>query len=687
MIDLTGISTLRGALDLSKQSRLKEILLSGTSLTSVVLPPTDALTTLKLPATLTSLRIESQPSLSSVTIDGTDSLQTVYIDHSKAKSFDSLSLVQSLYNSYLSTGRVPSSLTLLNVKWTKVPVVVMEWLAEKVPNKNITGSVSIYEPNANTPSVTWNLKDKFLKAFGNVDDATSEYHRGLLLDYAKKDFDVSAATLIGSFFVDDLKVYNNEYNEVEEFVFSVKPYSQYENTQTKVTYSVEGSGKYTMNQDGTFSVRMYELSKIEQTAVIKANVTVTQNGASVVESVSKEIEVWLRPAKVGDLVYYDGTYGDAAKDNNEKTAVGSCCYVAPRKADGSINEKFHNPLDKHVRLMVSLDEMKASSDSETFNTWQWGAYPGTSNDSLFSTEADGTKKELTIEGITDLYDVPNLRNLTSRGLTLANGSNTDYITDESLRDNSDLGLENDGFKPIAAEYAMGDGFAYNEPLAYQNERKIDDTLLRLAGEGYAKGDMVNSGYAKTLRVIAHRNNIINHCYNGNKVNKMDIPLYPVTASEGDSELDVLAQRMTDLRIWAKGTGQGQLGDTQYGNKWSQLYYPAASACYAYEPKVTKSGEVLSPKFRKHNWFLPTEGLLGRLFWYLYKYENSKLTTREDSPFAEAIKKGKFVIISASLTWSVTENYRGGSWVVHFLNGNTLSNSKYNSNRGRAVSAF
>jgi hypothetical protein len=93
-IDLTGIATLKGALDLSKQSRLKEILLSGTALTSVVLPPTDALTVLKLPATLTSLRIESQPSLASVTIDGTDSLQTIYIDHSKAKSFDSLNLVQ-----------------------------------------------------------------------------------------------------------------------------------------------------------------------------------------------------------------------------------------------------------------------------------------------------------------------------------------------------------------------------------------------------------------------------------------------------------------------------------------------------------------------------------------------------------------------------------------------------------------
>jgi hypothetical protein len=80
---------------------------------------------------------------------------------------------------------------------------------------------------------------------------------------------------------------------------------------------------------------------------------------------------------------------------------------------------------------------------------------------------------------------------------------------------------------------------------YQNERKIDNTILRLAGEGYTVGDMVNSGYAKTLRIIAHRNNIINHCYNGNPVNNINIPMYPVSDFEGKSELDVLAHEQSE----------------------------------------------------------------------------------------------------------------------------------------------
>jgi hypothetical protein len=103
--------------------------------------------------------------------------------------------------------------------------------------------------------------------------------------------------------------------------------------------------------------------------------------------------------------------------------------------------------------------------------------------------------------------------------------------------------------------------------------------------------------------------------------------------------------------------------------------------------VTKSGEVLDAKFRKHNWFLPTEGLLGRLFWYLYRYENSKLTIRDDSPFSEAIRKGKFVIISTSSTWSVTEYISGYSWSVYFNNGNTRTLNEFISLRVRAVSAF
>jgi hypothetical protein len=442
-----------------------------------------------------------------------------------------------------------------------------------------------------------------------------------------------------------------------------------------------------MDADGTFLVRMYELSKVEQIAIIKANVSVIKNGVSVIESVSKEIEVWFRPAQVGDLVYYDGTFSSAESYDGDKTPIGVCCYVAPRKADGSINEKFHNPDDKMTRLMVSCDDIKASSDTEEFTTWQWGAYNNNNdNNSIFETLSDGTKKGLSIDGgVTTIYDVPNLRNLTSGGLTLPNGTSTSYITEESFRDSSDEGLDNDGFKAIAANYSMGDGFAYNESATYLNERKLDDVLLSLAGSGYSKGDIVNSGYAKTLRVIAHRNNIL-------RTGLEQVGLEPDRAHfhipTGDNELYELAKCISAIRIWAKS--EEGLNDTEYGNRWSQLYYPVVSACYAYEPKDLKEGEILNPKFGKHNWFSIPNGMLARLCYYTYDYSSGSAVVRENSPMDTITdSKGKvlFKRITTSSLWSVTEYNSLYSLVVGFSNGIAGNTAKNGSYVVRAVSAF
>jgi hypothetical protein len=375
---------------------------------------------------------------------------------------------------------------------------------------------------------------------------------------------------------------------------------------------------------------------------------------------------------VGDLVYYDGTYGDAAKDNDEKTVIGLCCYVAPRKADGSINEKFHNPLDKHTRLMSSLTEIKLSNRANNEYRLPWGCADssGYVNESIYSTNENGVKQPLSINGV-EVYDIKRIPNIGIYKYTNPSGNTTSSLRDEDFRDEiSDDGILNGGFTPIPADITLGDGFAYQEPQEYQDVRKIDSETVRLAGEGYSVGDMVNSGYAKTLHIIAHRNNIINHCYRGNTINGISIPLAPVSASDGDSELDILTQRIIDIRNWAKGTGAGQLGDTQYGDKWSQLYYPAVSACYAYEPKSLKIGEVLSNKFREHNWFMPTQGLLARLYWYNYKVTGGISADNLNSSFNDAINKGLYSKPILEVHWSITEGASYNAWNILFREGMT-----------------
>jgi hypothetical protein len=166
---------------------------------------------------------------------------------------------------------------------------------------------------------------------------------------------------------------------------------------------------------------------------------------------------------------------------------------------------------------------------------------------------------------------------------------------------------------------------------------------------------------------------------------MSIPLYPVSASDGESEVDLLAQRMTDIRNWAKS--DSGLGDTQYGDRWSQLYYPAVSACYAFEPKVSKANENLDVRFCKHNWFLPTAGMLARVWWYQYRRDNG-LSIRDDSPFAEAILKGIFERMKNSLHWSITEGGGGNQcWNIFFNSGGINNSGKDNLMSVRAVCAF
>jgi hypothetical protein len=118
-----------------------------------------------------------------------------------------------------------------------------------------------------------------------------------------------------------------------------------------------------------------------------------------------------------------------------------------------------------------------------------------------------------------------------------------------------------------------------------------------------------------------------------------------------------------------------------------LYFPAASACYAFEPKLTNSQEMLSGKFKKHNWFLPTVGLLGRLYWYLYRNDNGSLIIRTDSPFYTAIQKGAFTIISNLYTWSVSEMGDSQSAGFNFSNGQVTAGNKFYATQVRAVVSF
>ena len=552
-----------------------------------------------------------------------------------------------------------------NINWTDFDAEALAWLADR-PVCELYGIIGIAEgTNEYQTAVTWDLKNKFINKFGDIDTGNGD----LTLDYRKRNFEASTAKIKGQFFVDDYIVRDKGYNDIETFDFSVTPESQYMNTQTKIQYSLEGGNTeaYSMSADGVLSVNPYKLSDKQNFATIRAAVTQYENGSFVTENVTKKIEIWNRPAQVGDLVYADGSFSSAASYDGEKTPIGICFYVPPRDKDGNILPKFANPDDKQLRLMVALEDAYVDVNGIRQVSLAWGAMdliPNQTNEyyeqnCLYDLDNNGERIRLTSASpfITDLYDIRTIRNLTSSGLNNSNidpDPSTNSKGESDYRDlTSDDGILNDGFKCLTPNYAIGDGFAYNENSVSFNsigERTLTADLAKLASNNYKEGDIVNSGYAKTLRVIEHRNRILNNDIIGDngvviyKGGKFSIP----RATTNKSEIVALGELIEQLQNWA-----GQENGDLYPDKWQQLSWGYASACYAYQPtQILKDNELLSDKFTVHNWFAPTAGLSVRILWYVKWAEKDN-----DDKFKDARLKGLLSNLTSSTSqyWTITKN--------------------------------
>ena len=685
-LDLSGISTLTGVLDLSGQKRLHTINLSGTSFTSVVLPSSDTLTTVILPATLTSLTITEQPNLRSVTIEGTDYLQTIRIDHRLAKNFNSASIAYNLYTSYTKTGIAPKEIVMDGIQWTGAQSLnhqVLMWLTESVANCSLTGVIEVAETTSTVQSnITYERKVAIVNKWGNVDDAEGEGHKGLILQY--RQIPLTSFSIIGNYYYSDAE------DGAGNYPFIAQPNSTYANDFVSLVWSAEGINGGEIVTDLRFSMNastgvltIEEAPTLEwQVANVRITISAERIDGSIVAS-GKELRVFQRKAQLGDLVYADGTFGPVSEDDGKRTPIGVCFYVAPTDTNGDIIESLFNPNDKHKRLMVALEDATCTSSGGTKNTsFYFGAFPGTQAvNSVY-----GPSGQLKVDGLSDIYDIPTIANIGALGIS---GST---INTSTLRDGES---QDHGFKSISADLALGDGFAFNENAGLVAQRTFADIsgsvnlsqadLLNLVGKDengeplYQAGDVVNSGYAKTLKIIQHRNHVLSMGISDINIGAGVFP--QPAAGAGFTELDSLANLMDTISNWFAGEPNKDANP----NKWKQLYWPAASAAYAYQPneKNLKAGESLNVRFKAHNWFLPTEGMLGRLYWYTKVAK----TESEGNVLAPATDRNLFVVPASSNYWSCTELSSNLSWHVGFVNGNAGSGTKFYTNVVRAVAAF
>lgn len=686
---VAGCLQIGGILDASRLTRLTSFDVSGTKIYNVQLPKTEKLETVKVGASLQSLTVDDVPSLTTLTFDGYDMLTSLVIGENVG-SLNTKIFAQGLYEAkvtHATSSTLPlSTLRLRNVDWTDLSIDTLSWLAD-ISDITLTGRISVLEDSLIENRVTFVLKDKFNKKWGNVDDPSASDYGGLRLIYNQRE--MASATINGNF-------YPSEWNDGQrDYPFGLTPNSQYVNAFTKVKWSLyEGTGYMQYSRatidEKTGVLHVESLSPLVDKIRVIATITRYYNGSyQMALTVTKDISLFNRQVQLGDLVYADGTYADPDTDDNEKTAVGVCVFTAPRDSDGDIISSLFDPADKQTNLMVSLDDVKCGSDgdhgSQSYTSFQWGNYYLSSSTLEYNlVDRDGNQLSVPSIGMStsQFYNIADIVDITSAGLSTGSTITGTTIRDEQTTE----GVQNAGFRVAAPNTSLGDGFAYDETSAQKTARTLTSDLAALAGDGYHEGDMVNSGYAKTLKIIAQRNKILNAGIPAIGLGSCVLP----SASRTQTELTALANLIYNIRQWATN----EYEDT-YPNKWSQLYYPAASAAYAYEPTGPfKTGEVLADKFKCHNWFLPSGGLLARMYyWYARTYNGGATHNPTDSRnstdniFKKALDKGKFTNFSAGNHWAATEYGSGYAWNVNFGSGGFGVSGKYYSDVVRAVAAF
>ena len=696
-VSLNG-SGIGGTSNITALTRLGSLDIRGTYIYDIDMPASENLTEIHLPASLIKLHIANLPRLQTCDIEGYDAMTSVKVGDNVG-ALNTHNLVMGLYDAKVTNAtentQTLTTLHVNNVEWTNFSIAVLMWITDLTDSK-LKGTISISDPDLLRSVVTFDRKLKLIKKWGNVDQEDSQEYQGLKLIYHM--FEINNSSYVtGNFYP----------NRGDQFQFGVSPApSEYANAFTKIVFSTEcvsGLSVASITEDGLLVAT--NVSEAESIYSVKATITTYYGGMTGFVEISKNIDLYNRKAQLGDYVYNDGTYSSKDSFDGQKKTIGICCYVAPSDSEGNIETQLFNPDDRHKRLMVALKDV-----SDYYSTWQWGPYyneGGATND-LFDFTTNHAK--LKIEGLltdSQFYDVPTIGNYTSHGMSTA------YVTTANMRDESStLGLNNSGFKPYAPTVGAGDGVTggigggtYAESASRLGTRKLkpregvvavstsDPAPLELVGPGwdYQEDDIVNMGYARTLKLIEQRNKILTNGVVVNITNGEPEKLGPYQPPQAGvnhqtgvpyTELEDLCNLIRGIRADVANF-YGEAASPPI-SKWSQIAFPAASAAYAYEPE--HSGFELDDKFKAHNWFMPAPGLMARIYWYQAQGDSAAKNI-----FKDAISRGLYtkLVTTSSNTyyyWCSAESNSTSAWDIRG-DGYFGINIKYNSFRVRAVAAF
>lgn len=402
VFDIKGASSVTGNIDFSLQTRLEDVDLRGTSLSSFTIGEPTIIKNLGLPATLTRLELNGFKSLESdgFEIEGVSAIQS--FKFADCPNLSSQSIVAGIC---ATPNNVLSECTISGVNWSRFALEHMMKLADI--RADLTGRIELVDDTANAPS--FDDKVKLLDAFGDVDSLDNK----LYIKY--KPIYLTSMEITGDTY----------FSEPGKYQLQITPNSPRANDFKKIEWSIgRNTCDATINPvTGELTLPKVGTEAEHPEAVVTCTATLS-DGSTLTTSTT--LGFYFRKCKVGDLVFHDGTYSD--KPNKNKVVVGVCWYIDPK--------------DETRRLMVSTQELSTGI--------QWGLYPASDNNGFTGIALDDTPGY-------NLFDTP-VTNIGGSGLsnnTISEANYRDEYTDDGFKEFADNVCAGDiGFMRLTRDFTF-----------------------------------------------------------------------------------------------------------------------------------------------------------------------------------------------------------------------------------------
>ena len=606
LLDITNHTMLK-TLNLTACDQLQKLYARGTNaLTGIDLPATTALDTIYLGKNLVTLNLDKLTSITKFELEGASKIERLYIKncgtYMAGRSYDIMKMAITSLESHYDAETNNNICILEGIDWTGTKSAEVQYI-EKLLNINATlsGKINI------TGNLNNDLKVRLVNKYGNIDDITN----GLYITYTQTE--IKSAKMPNKLYI---------YTPGEhQLAFSVNPISA--NTYKSAVWSLATNDFATINPTNGLLIRNNEVADINDSAEL--TVTIKQlpysNGKERADIVlTSIIYFYERTARIGDIVFNDGTFSDELDDT--KSPIGVCFYI--------------DPDNKENRLMCALNPISG-------NLITWGVRKGFDYTSNGKQLYYGTSSKLNISDNTyDCYDIKTISNITQSGFV---SKPTNMFTDNVYRDATNY---TDNFRIFDKMSLVG-----NIGWIEANNNIIVDELVLPNGQtelNINKYEMVPAGYYNTLAIIQHRNKLLD-AYKNTK-GQEDAFIRPYSTNTY-TEFNIINTLLNEAEQWAYEDRSRDIINDDTGG--STLYFPAASLCFAYEPVGVTN---LADKFKKYNWFLPTSGELIRILYYIYHIYNGRTSSDYNDAYSfENAVAGNIITINnfiGKTYWSSTE---------------------------------